>query len=585
MEPSSSARKIRGAACVCFGYGGAMGRFLFFLAAIGCSTNPGTSSSKDADGTDSALPEDHSTGGDSDSASPDDSADPAPPRRTCTPLAVIEVQAFADLMGELDELGARLALPGPGLAVGDLNGDGHHDVILARPGAPALLFEGDGTGQLVRSELVLPQGDTVALGLLNNDPHLDIVLAGAGEDVVLLSDAEGNRTPVPLPQAERHTTTVSVFDADLDGDLDLFAPRHNWPADFELLGAGLWYGDGHALLLNDGSGGFSVDSRGVGTIRGSLAFQGAPVDVDLDGDLDVYLNNDFGAWTQPNMMMMNDGTGGLTLRPGDGTDLAMFGMGTSVADPTGDGWPDLFTSNIGNVALFQSLGDGTFVESAAAHGLVEFHDEHHIASWGSRFIDLDGDRYDDLALGYSSVPNEPIEREPDGLPGGDTGSIERERIQNDLLLLFDPADHRFRSAAVAGHTVAAFEGNHGTKPLVAADLDSDGRPELLKAGYSAAFDDLVLRTYRLDGGCGPGVTVRFPTEAPWVGARVVAEVDGVETTRWMLPGATYGASAAEVFVGTGESTVVDRLEVFPLYGPSLDFSDSSAGTVVDLSRF
>ena len=563
---------------------------LLAIAAVGCvgpgpmakPPDDGSGASTSAPSDPAAEPGDPGDSVDADSDDPTDSGTSDPPRRTCTPTTVREAQVFADLMGGVDEETARIALPGPGLAVGDVTGDGLYDVILARPGAPALLFVGDGHGGLERSDTVLPAGETVALGYLNGDAHLDIVLAGVGTDVVLLSEPDGSRVSHPLPQAARHTTTVSVFDADLDGDLDLFAPRHNWPADFEALAAGHWYGDGHALMLNDGTGHFTVDPRGVGDVYGSLAFQGAPVDHDLDGDLDVYINNDFGAWTHPNILLSNDGAGGLAGRRDDGAAIAMFGMGTSVADPSGDGFPDLFVTNIGNLVLLQSLADGTFAEAAAARGLVEFHDERHIAAWGSRFVDLDGDRDDDLVIAYSTVPNEPVERGGGDVPGADDTGLAADRIQQDLVLLHDAATDTFVSAAAAGHTVTDFEGDHGTKALVAADLDSDGRPELIKAGYAADFGDLVLRTYTVSGGCGPGVTLRFSLDAASIGARVEADVDGVRTTRWMLPGATYGSSAAEVYVGAGEATMVERLVVHPLQGPLVDLSGALAGTVIDV---
>jgi len=520
-----------------------------------------------------------------DSASPGDSADSGTeaelPRRTCVPFAVTSLQTHPDLMGTISYEAAHNALPGPGLAVGDFTGDPHLDVILARPQAPALLFEGDGTGALVLTDTVLPQGDTVATGLLNADATLDIILAGSGEDVVLLSNPDGTRTVVPLPDAGLHSTTVSVFDADGDADLDLFLPRHRWPADMDALLAGEWEGDGHTLLLNDGHGGFSVDPRPLGTTATSLGFQGAPVDVDQDGDLDVYLNNDFGAWTHPNVLLDNDGTGGFTERWGDGTDVVMYAMGTSVADPGGDGWPDLFVSNLGNLVFLESLGDGTFADSAAVWGLVDVKDEQHIASWGHRFIDLDGDRHDDLVMGYSAVPIEPTEREGGGLGGVDT-ETDFTRIQQDLILLRDPTARAFTVAADNGHTTTDFEDAHGTKSVVAADLDNDGRPELLKAGYSVDFTDLVLRTYRTTGGCGPGVTLRFPLDAHSVGAKVVAQVEDVETTRWMLPSATFGSSAAEVYVGLGEAPTADRVSVTFQGSETIQLDGLVAGTVVDV---
>ena len=68
-------------------------------------------------------------------------------------------------------------------------------------------------------------------------------------------------------------------------------------------------------------------------------------------------------------------------------------------DFDGNGWPDLYCTNIGDyedgfnpLLLNQGVGQSPpFVESSAAAGV-----DHWITSWGSIFFDFDNDTYQDL---------------------------------------------------------------------------------------------------------------------------------------------------------------------------------------------
>ncbi len=121
------------------------------------------------------------------------------------------------------------------VAVGDLNGDGHPDVVttnLVTGNISVLLGNGDGT---LQSATMLGLGgaanpESVALGDFNDDGHLDIAI---GDNMVGLSGGvtvflnKGNGTfATPVSKADGTTGTQSeLFAADMNGDgqVDLVA--------------------------------------------------------------------------------------------------------------------------------------------------------------------------------------------------------------------------------------------------------------------------------------------------------------------------------------------------------------------------
>ncbi|MCP3958109.1 MAG: CRTAC1 family protein [bacterium] len=166
-------------------------------------------------------------------------------------------------------------------------------------------------------------------------------------------------------------------DVDNDGDRDLYVIR------------GGWFGPSgrirNSLLLNDGTGRFTDVTRLAGLAEPAFPAQSAAfADVDLDGDLDLFVANERFDLEQTirSQLFLNDGPGedGLVTF----TDVAeragvlngRYAKGTSWGDYDNDGDPDLYVSNLGPNRLYRNDGPGTdgkvtFTDVAERAGVTE----------------------------------------------------------------------------------------------------------------------------------------------------------------------------------------------------------------------
>ncbi len=200
-----------------------------------------------------------------------------------------------------------------------------------------------------------------------------------------------------LQRANWGTRGVTAFDADNDGYMDLFAVN--------------WYNsritddpNPNEFYLNNGDGTFTLTDNGLIHLNeNNKGVQGVvSVDVENDGDMDLFICRRKYSLHADNQLMINDGNGhfsnkieeyGLTY--GDPPYYFNDCNGATFADYDNDGDLDLFLANTTKkmrrhyLRIFENQGNGNFVDIT---------DQHEIGHGGFSVLLFDVDNDTDLDL-------------------------------------------------------------------------------------------------------------------------------------------------------------------------------------------
>ena len=227
-------------------------------------------------------------------------------------------------------------LPSPGKTLGvaemDFNEDGWSDLIVANDTERNLLFENNGDGSFTEKSVVsgvaFDENGKARAGMgidaadVDNNGHTSIFIGHFATEMIGVFRYVGNglfvdRAAVSrVGQASLMTLTFGLvlFDADLDGYLDLFAANGHIAEEVEKLQDGITYRQQQQLFMNQRDGRF-VDVSGSleGAFTDRIVARGvAYADYDRDGDLDLLLTENGG----PVRLWRNEIINGRR-RPGD----------------------------------------------------------------------------------------------------------------------------------------------------------------------------------------------------------------------------------------------------------------------------
>jgi hypothetical protein len=279
--------------------------------------------------------------------------------------------AFVDFKGK-PLLHQQYSRNGPGLAVGDVNGDGLDD-----------FFVGGASGHLGRIFVQSPQPGA----------------APAFTDSPL--DPEGK---------EEEDMGALLFDAEGDGDLDLYVVSGG----SEFATRTYLYQD--RLYKNDGQGHFRRDTTALPRETGSGSVVTA-ADYDRDGDLDLFVGGrvmpDAYPYVPRSYLLRNDRGTFSEVSSEAASDLQSPGMVTAAlwTDFDADGWVDLIVAGEWMPLRFFKNGQGKLTEVTDQTGLA------HTSGWWNSLTagDFDNDGDTDYVAGnlgrnskYKASPEEPV---------------------------------------------------------------------------------------------------------------------------------------------------------------------------------
>ncbi len=250
-------------------------------------------------------------------------------------------------------------------------------------------------------------GGGVGLGDINNDGLIDIYFtSNMHSNRLYLNKGDFQFEDITgsagVGGTKAWSTGVSMVDINGDGWLDIY-----------VCNSGDKEGDKreNELFINNGDLTFREAAKEYGIDDRGFSIHAAFFDYDRDGDLDLYLLNNFhkaiGSFNlEDNQRHLRDTVGGDKLFRNDGSrfvDVSIeagiygsiigFGLGVTVGDVNQDGWFDIYVSNdfFEKDYLYINNRDGTFTEK-----LEDMMRSISAASMGSDMADINNDMYPEI---------------------------------------------------------------------------------------------------------------------------------------------------------------------------------------------
>jgi len=323
-----------------------------------------------------------------------------------------------------------------GVTVGDVNGDGLDDIYVCQSGGtPNRLYvqNSDGTATDMSAEAGVDWWDHSHCSLLldlDNDGDQDLVLSTSLGIILMANDGTGHfevRGAKLAPEAIPYS--LAAADYDNDGNLDIYACCYGFRSAFQrrsFMARPIPYHDANnggrnILWKNNGRWQFRNVTRYIGLDENNHRFSLAAAweDYDNDGDMDLYVANDYGR----NNLYRNDQGQFVDVASAAGVEDISAGMSVSWGDYNNDGLMDLYVSNMWSSAgnrvtyqrqfhedanqstrsdfqrhargnsLFLNRDDGTFKDVSEREAVTMGR-----WAWGSRFVDINNDGLHDLLV-------------------------------------------------------------------------------------------------------------------------------------------------------------------------------------------
>ena len=411
---------------------------------------------------------------------------------------------------------------------GDLNGDGFSDLCV---GAPTSDAKGDGSGQAYVYLGGAPSTPTAALSLIGAD---GLPQPGGGHFIYFNQGGSFPSAPSWQSEDRQWGTWVTLGDVDGDGDLD--------PVFADLFGAGRPKPGNLSIYRNDGG---AISSLPIWKSNARPYQAVALADMDQDGDLDLFAAYQTvatlsGSATAVHFNEIYMNSGSAFSQDPDGTFGGSQNSPQAVvpADMDGDGDTDICVPRVPQSILYLNRGNGWFSSSPVWSS--QSNNTHGVA-----LGDLDNDG--DLDLVFANVGAQTVYYNQEGTietnsnwpqvfqaeaAGVSLGDVDG----NGFLDAVFVTDGTIQTGQLSQHHLYLNTGGRlSTQPAVSpdaftssravlADLDADGKLDLVRPGYSTTpCDNLQPNTVAY------GLSRTFSYAPAWAsepqGSRDVAVTD------------------------------------------------------------
>jgi tetratricopeptide (TPR) repeat protein len=509
-----------------------------------------------------------------------------------------------------------------GLAAGDFDHDGRDDFYVCQPsGLPNRLYRnrGDGTFEDVTEKSGVGVLDGTACALFadfENRGLQDLLVVCGSGPMLFQNQGDGTfllkKNAFLFARAPQGTFThAAIADYDRDGRLDIYFCVYNYYLGLDQYHYPTPYFDArngppNFLFHNEGNGTFQdrTAAAGLDAENDRYSFACAWGDCNADGLPDLYVANDFG---RSNLYRNNgDGTFAAISSEAD-VNIPGAGMSACWVDFDNDGKQDIYAANMWSAAgmriaaqprfqdqepediralyrqhargnsLYRNLGNGKFASVADAAGVAVGR-----WAWCSDTCDFDQDGWPDLyiANGYISGPNQcdlgsffwrqlvaksPSSATP-ALPYEQGWGAINEMIRSDYtwsgyernIFYLNNRDGTF--SEISG--VAGLDFPDDSRTFVLADLDHDGRPELILKNRNAPQLRILHNAMKEIGG---SVAFRLrgkKSNRDAIGSAVTVEAGAQRQTKYLQAGTGFLAQhSKELFFGVGKFQGVLRATI------------------------
>lgn len=406
-----------------------------------------------------------------------------------------------------------------GCSAGDYDHDGFSDILLTGYGGLQLFRNlGDGTFQEVSRQAGMDDmlwSSSAAWADFNGDQSLDVYI----DHYVTWSPDNDPLCPGPGP-----------------GQREICSPRK-----FDPLPHIVYYSNGDGTfrdatseaLLNVQPG---ACGKGLGVVAG---------DIDLDGDIDIYVAND----TVDNFLYLNDGRGAFEevgLFHGvarDANGKAEGSMGTDLGDYNLDGLPDIWVSNFEqeSFSLYRNDGNAQFVHVSQGTGITALGQLY--VGFGTVFADVDRDGDEDFVVSNGHVINFP----------------KSAPIRQEPLVLINDGGRFSRAVFPAG---GYFSSPHRGRGLASSDLDDDGDLDFVFSHNDGEPNALIANDTPPRGDWLRVQLVGVRSNRGAVGAWIVLHTSAGDQLRLIKGGGSYESqSDLRPFWGLPEGAQVKGLTI------------------------